>query len=98
MSRSTHNYDYQALLSLLRELRGRAGFTQVALAASLGSTQTFISKVERGERRIDVVEFAEICDALGVEPAVAFKELLDRRSPGARTERKLSGRERSSPV
>jgi transcriptional regulator with XRE-family HTH domain len=85
MARSTHHPSYQTLLTLLRDLRERAGITQLALAESLGNTQTFISKIERGERRIDVVEFVEICDALGVDPVVSFREFLKRRSlPGRR--------------
>lgn len=80
MARSTHHPNYQTLLTLLRDLRERAGVTQLALAESLGNTQTFISKVERGERRIDVVEFIEICDALGADPTAAFREYLQRRS------------------
>jgi len=85
MARSTHHPSYQTLLTLLRDLRERAGFTQLALAESLGNTQTFISKIERGERRIDVVEFVEICEALGVDPMVAFREHLQHRSlPGKR--------------
>jgi len=85
MARSTHHPSYQTLLTLLRDLRERAGITQLALAESLGNTQTFISKVERGERRIDVVEFVEICDALGVDPVASFREFLKHRSlPGGR--------------
>jgi transcriptional regulator with XRE-family HTH domain len=76
MARSTHHPNYQTLLTLLRDLRVRAGITQLALAERLGNTQTFISKIERGERRIDVVEFIEICDALGVDPVKAFREYL----------------------
>jgi len=91
MARSTHHPNYQTLLTLLRELRERAGFTQLALAENLGNTQTFISKVERGERRIDVVEFMEICEALGVDPVAAFREYLKRRSPPGRRGNKLGG-------
>jgi transcriptional regulator with XRE-family HTH domain len=80
MARSTHHPNYQTLLALLRDLRERAAVTQLALAESLGNTQTFISKVERGERRIDVVEFIEICETLGVDPAAALREYLQRRS------------------
>ena len=79
MARSTHHPNYQTLLTLLRDLRERAGFTQLSLAESLGNTQTFISKIERGERRIDVVEFIEICDALGADPVATFREYLQRR-------------------
>ena len=80
MARSTHNPHYQTLLTLLRDLRERAGVTQQALAESLGNTQTFISKIERGERRIDVVEFIELCEALEADPVAAFRECLQRRS------------------
>jgi transcriptional regulator with XRE-family HTH domain len=92
MARSTHHPNYQTLLALLRDLRERAGVTQLALAESLGNTQTFISKVERGERRIDVVEFIEICEALGTEPIAAFSEYLQRRSVLAKRLNKLARR------
>lgn len=90
MARSTHHPDYQILLTLLRDLRERTGVTQLALAENLGNTQTFISKIERGERRIDVVEFIEICDALGVDPDAAFREYLKRRSLLGRKGSKLA--------
>ena len=80
MARSTHHSSYQTLLALIRDLRERAGVTQLALAESLGNTQTFISKIERGERRIDVVELIEICEALGVDPVAALREYVQRRS------------------
>ena len=92
MARSTHHPNYQTLLTLLRDLRARTGVTQLALAESLGNTQTFVSKVERGERRIDVVEFIEICDALGVDPVAAFREYVQRRSLPGKRGSKLSRR------
>lgn len=90
MARSTHHPDYQTLLTLLRDLRERAGVTQFSLAEGLSNTQTFISKVERGERRIDVVEFIEICEALDVDPLAAFGEFLKRRSTLRKRESKLA--------
>jgi transcriptional regulator with XRE-family HTH domain len=60
---------------MLIEVRTRAGVTQVELAARLGRPQPFISFVERGERRIDVIEFYAIMKALGVDPEGAFGEL-----------------------
>lgn len=92
MARSTHHLEYRALLALLRDLREGAGITQSEMAETLGNTQTFISKVERGERRIDVVEFVEFCEALEVDPLVAFRELLARRSTQKRGGKKLSSR------
>ena len=56
----------------------RAGVTQVELAARLGRPQPFISFVERGERRIDVIEFYAIMKALGTDPERAFHELIEK--------------------
>jgi transcriptional regulator with XRE-family HTH domain len=64
--KSIHNEDYKKLLILLREIRQEAGLTQVALAERLQSDQTIISKIETGERRIDVLELREICTAIGI--------------------------------
>lgn len=52
-----------------------AGLTQAALAAKLGKPQSYVSKYERGERRVDVVELLEIADALGVDAAALVAEL-----------------------
>jgi len=98
MARSTHHRHYQALLYLLRELREQAGVTQVALGEQLGNTQTFVSKLERGERRVDVVEFVEICEALDTDPVVAFAQFVDRRqsdrNPSPRKSRGKSAKRR----
>lgn len=66
MQKSIHSRDYEVFLSLLRRTRVEAGLTQVALAEKLGQTQSFVSKVERGERRLDVVELRWWCLELGV--------------------------------
>ncbi len=79
MAHSTHNTDYQLLLTVLKAARKRAGMSQVELAERLGNTQTFVSKCERGERRIDAVELVEFSEALGVPPLELFGEYLKRR-------------------
>ncbi len=66
MQKSIHSRDYQAFQRLLREARERAGMSQEELAERLGETQSFVSKCERGERRLDVVETWRFCEALGV--------------------------------
>ncbi|WP_017407084.1 helix-turn-helix transcriptional regulator [Delftia sp. WY8] len=80
MSLSTHNSDYQLLLSILRTTRKRVGVSQVELAERLGNTQTFVSKCERGERRLDAVELVEFAEALGVPALELLGEYLDKRS------------------
>jgi transcriptional regulator with XRE-family HTH domain len=66
------------LQKLLAEARAQAGLTQVQLAERLRRPQSFVAKYEGGERRIDVVEFCDIASALGVDPAVLFKDFLDK--------------------
>jgi transcriptional regulator with XRE-family HTH domain len=55
---------YSVLTELIYRLRTNAGITQKDLANLLNEPQSFVSKVETGERRIDVIELAEICKAL----------------------------------
>lgn len=50
---------------MLRDLRRRAGLRQADLADRLGVPQSFVSKYETGERRIDLLELKRICEALG---------------------------------
>ena len=64
--KSIHTPQNERLLSLLRKLRTEAGLTQVDLAARIKKDQTFVSKYESGERRLDVLELREICIAVGV--------------------------------
>ncbi|KAG1478338.1 hypothetical protein G6F54_013993 [Rhizopus delemar] len=80
MTQSTHNSDYQLLLPILKAARKRAGVSQVDLAERLGNTQTFVSKCERGERRIDAVELVEFAEALGVKPLGLLGEYLEQRA------------------
>jgi transcriptional regulator with XRE-family HTH domain len=54
------------LVSLLREIRIEAGLTQVDLAARIERDQTFVSKYESGQRRLDALELREICQAIGI--------------------------------
>ncbi len=61
--------EYASFLRVLREVRQRAGLTQADVAQRLGQTQSFVSKCERGERRIDVVELRHFCHALGISLA-----------------------------
>ena len=89
MEKSIFSDEYTLFLHLLREAREKAGLTQADLAARLGTTQTFISKCERGERRLDIVEVRRFCSALGVSfPSFAaqFDKILNQKK-GARKKR-----------
>lgn len=73
-----HDPRYAVLRALLVAERERAGLTQVDVAGRLGKPQSYVSKYERGERRLDLVEFLDISEALGTDPLATFGKLLDR--------------------
>ena len=66
MLKSIHSARYQLFLGLLKQARLDAGVTQTELAETIGVTQSTISKMETGERRLDLVELLEICDAMHI--------------------------------
>jgi transcriptional regulator with XRE-family HTH domain len=63
--KSIHRSEYQLLLEMLIELRQQKDVTQTELAERIGKEQTYVSKVERGIRRVDVIELRAILLALG---------------------------------
>ena len=66
MEKSIFTREYKTFLTHLRAVRERAGLTQEDLADRLNETQSFVSKCERGERRLDLIEVRAVCQAMGV--------------------------------
>jgi transcriptional regulator with XRE-family HTH domain len=64
--KNIYTEQHKVLTTLLRDLRVEAGLTQIELATRVGRDQTFVSKYESGERRLDILELREICQALGI--------------------------------
>ncbi len=64
--KSIHKPEYQTLLQLLRTVRAEAVLTQTACSQALGRPQSYISDVERGVRRMDVLQLQEFCTVCGV--------------------------------
>ena len=60
---------YRALVGQLIDARKGLGVSQEAFAAKINRHQQFVSRYETGERRLDVVEFVDIANALGCDPA-----------------------------
>ncbi len=65
----------EELVRRLRQARKEAGLSQIEAAKRLGCRQTFISKMECGGRRIDVVEFLFLLRAYGVDPGSFLRDL-----------------------
>jgi transcriptional regulator with XRE-family HTH domain len=70
--------EYRRALKLLVQVRKRAGVTQQQLAKKLARPQSFVSKYERGERRLDVVEFLRISRLLDADPVALLREIDER--------------------
>jgi transcriptional regulator with XRE-family HTH domain len=66
MDKTISTRDYAVFLQLLRKKREEAGITQIELAALLGQTQSAISKFERGERRVDILQLRTIISHYGI--------------------------------
>lgn len=66
--KSTYSKKYSLLLKTLVNARKAADVTQTELAAKLYRPQSFVSKVESGERRLDVIELLDICGHIGLDP------------------------------
>jgi transcriptional regulator with XRE-family HTH domain len=75
MDKSIYTAEYAVLLRVLKSARERAALTQVELAKRLQVTQSFVSKMERGDRRLDVVQLRTICRALGITLATFIARL-----------------------
>ena len=75
MKKSIYSKRHEILIGCLVEARKTAGLTQQALADQLGKPQSFVAKYENGERRLDVVEFVEIADALDADTVAIIGEL-----------------------
>lgn len=73
--RSLRTAEYDQLLVLLKQLRKESGMTQLQLCEKLGQEKTYVSKVERGTRRFDVIEMMEYSNALGVDAEDIVKRL-----------------------
>ncbi|MBY0473110.1 helix-turn-helix transcriptional regulator [Patescibacteria group bacterium] len=65
MDKSIHSNEYKVVLLRLKKARMEAGLTQVQVADKLGHHQSYISKIESGERRVDVVELNRIAKLYG---------------------------------
>lgn len=67
MKKNLYTHRQRILLDLLRNIRKDAGLRQDDVAERLGRPQSFVSKYESGERRLDILELYDVCEALGLK-------------------------------
>jgi transcriptional regulator with XRE-family HTH domain len=80
MEKTIYSAKQQKVQALLRQIRVDADLRQVDLAKRLGEPQSFVSKYENGERRLDILEIRAICQAVGItleEFVRKFEESLE---------------------
>jgi transcriptional regulator with XRE-family HTH domain len=68
--------EHKALIALLIEKRETAGLTQTELAFKLGEYQSFVARLESGQRRVDVIEFLKLSSVLNFDPHQLLDQLL----------------------
>ena len=77
MRKSVYTKKQKSLLAALKKARQEAGMTQQHLADALEKPQSFVAKVEGGERRLDVIEFIALCEILGLSASSLVADLED---------------------
>jgi transcriptional regulator with XRE-family HTH domain len=75
MRKSVHSKEYKVLTELLVAARKKADLTQQQVADRLGRPQSFVAKVESCERRLDVVEFLQICRTLRADAVNILRQV-----------------------
>lgn len=88
MEKSVYTDEYQAVIDLLRDARIKAGVTQVELAEMLEQSQSFVSKYERGDRRLDIIQLRTVCQTLGVTLTDFVKRLEKVLAPEPKSKRR----------
>ena len=74
MGKNTLDSQQKRLQTLLRQIRLEAGLRQIDLAKHLDQPQSFVSKFESGERRLDLPELRQVCKAVGI----SLKDFISR--------------------
>lgn len=67
--------DYRAVIDALKDARTQAGISQRELARRLGKPPSFVNKIEQLERRMDVLEFIAIAEAMGMKASDLLKQM-----------------------
>ena len=76
LTKSVHSDAQRAFCEAMIAARKKAGLTQYQLAEKLKRPQSFVAKYDCGERRVDVVEFIEICRMLDTDPTKLVRSLI----------------------
>ncbi|MEM8937558.1 MAG: helix-turn-helix transcriptional regulator [Pseudomonadota bacterium] len=79
LPKTLQNDAYRAMIERLKAARLKAGITQQVLADALGLPQSYVAKVERFERRLDVIELIDLALEIGTDPVKLVREATKAR-------------------
>ncbi|MEX0643618.1 MAG: helix-turn-helix transcriptional regulator [Pirellulales bacterium] len=78
MTKSLHTPAYRKITEALKQMRLEAGVSQRELAKRLGQQLNYISRLEQGQRRLDLLEWTWLCEALGRDPVREGRNVLEK--------------------
>lgn len=78
MPKSVFTGAHQFLVETLISAREKSGLTQAKLAQAVGKDQSFISNIENSQRRVDVLEFYALAQAMGADPVKLYAEIVKK--------------------
>lgn len=81
--KSIFTQEYRIVIDHLRDARLKASLTQKHIASKLSKSQSFVSKYENRDRRLDIVEFVSICRIIDIDPCRIIRRMKFQR-PGTR--------------
>ena len=88
LTKSLYSEEWEVLLRILKEARLQRGWTQQQLAQKLGRPQSFVAKIEAGERKLDVCQFIDYLRILETDPVTTLQRLIKRLSNAERGHKK----------
>ena len=89
MRKPIHTAAQERFLALLKGARKAAGLTQAEVAGRLKKPQSFVAKYEKGERRLDVLEFLTVCRALETDAVEIVRDVASEPMPGQRSRKSV---------
>jgi transcriptional regulator with XRE-family HTH domain len=78
LSKQLRTARHRKVMAVLTEVRTRAGVTQRELARRLARAHSYVSRIEKGDRRLDVPEMIQWCEVLGADPVDVLKRIVRR--------------------
>lgn len=93
MPKTIYRDEYRVLLDLLKQARLKSGLTQTDCSDELGRPQSYMSNVERGSRRVDLIQLRDMCQIFGttlIKFVQAYERALSSNTPRQKPKRARS--------